>query len=135
MVVTVAEAARAAGAHGFVLVSSAGADPQGSTFYLRVKGEVEASVSALGFERVDILQPGLLRAPRTSERRLRERLAIAASPLTDRLLHGRLRRYRSIDARLVAAAALQFTREKRPGRFVHEYDAIVRAAARLDGRS
>ena len=131
LVVTVAQASCEAGASRFVLVSSVAADVQGSTFYLRVKGDVEAAVSALGFERIDILRPGLLVGPRGGERRIREQLAIVASPLTDRLLHGSRRRFRSIDARHVASAALQFTREIEPGRFVHEYDAITRAAARL----
>ena len=43
------------------------------------------------------------------------------------------RRYRSIDARTVASAALQFACEKAPGRFVHDNDAILRAARRAEG--
>jgi uncharacterized protein YbjT (DUF2867 family) len=132
LVLKVAEGACKGGARRFVLVSSVGASPSAGTFYLKVKGEVEAAVSALGFERLDILRPGLLRAKRGGTRRFGERLAILASPVTDAALHGSLRRYRSIDAREVAAAALQLTRELEPGRFVHEHDAIRRAADRLE---
>ena len=132
LVLRVARAAKAAGASHFVLVSSVGANSMGKGFYLRVKGEVEAALTALRFRRLDILRPGLLRGPRANDRRPLERLALLASPLADLLLHGDKRRYRSIDARTVAAAALQLTREKAAGRFVHENESIVRAARRLE---
>ncbi len=98
-----------------------------------MKGETEAAVTKLSFRRLDILRPGLLRGSRSADRRLGERLAIMPSPLTDRLLHGDSRRYRSIDARIVAAAAVQCSREKAQGRWIHDNDAILRAACRLDG--
>jgi uncharacterized protein YbjT (DUF2867 family) len=133
LVVQLATAAKDAGASHFVLVSSAGANAMDKAFYLRVKGEVEAALAKLRFRRLDILRPGLLRGPRAHDRRALERLALLASPLTDLLLHGDKRRYRSIDARTVAAAALQLTGEKAAGRFVHENESIARAARRLEG--
>jgi uncharacterized protein YbjT (DUF2867 family) len=133
LVLRLAGVAKEAGASHFVLVSSVGANAMGKSFYLRVKGEVETAVTNLKFRRLDILRPGLLRGPRSSDRRPLERLAMLASPLADLLLHGSKRRYRSIDARTVAAAALQLTGEKAAGRFVHEHDAIVRAARRFAG--
>jgi len=132
LVVRLASAARKAGVSHFVLVSAVGANATGKALYLRVKGEVEAAVTALRFKRLDILRPGLLRGRRANDRRPLERLALLASPLADLLLHGDKRRYRSIDARTVAAAALQLTREKAAGRFVHEHESIVRAARRLE---
>jgi uncharacterized protein YbjT (DUF2867 family) len=133
LVLQLAAAARDAGASHFVLVSSVGADALSKTFYLRVKGEVEAALAKLRFRRLDILRPGLLRGRRTGDRRPLERLAQLAAPLADLALHRSKRRYRSIDASVVAAAALQLTGEKAAGRFVHEHDAIVRAARRLGG--
>ena len=133
LVLRVARAAKEAGARNFVLVSSVGADRASRAFYLRVKGEVEAAVRQIGFHRLDILRPGLLRGPREGHRRLGERLALIASPLADLVLHGSRRRLRSIDARSVARAAIQFARDKAPGAAVHDNDAILRAARRLDG--
>jgi uncharacterized protein YbjT (DUF2867 family) len=133
LVLRVARAAREAGVRNFVLVSSVGAELSSRVFYLRVKAEVEAAVRKLGFHRLDILRPGLLRGPRGDDRRPGERFAIMASPLTDLLLHGSRRRLRSIDARLVARAGLQCAREKARGSFVHDNDSIRRAARRLDG--
>ncbi len=135
LVLELAVAAREAGVANFVLVSSVGANALSKTVYLRVKGEVEAALAKLRFHRLDILRPGLLRGRRERSGRPLERLAILASPLSDLVFHGPRRRYRSIDARTVAAAALQLAREKAAGRFVHEHDAIVRAARRLSGAS
>jgi len=132
LVITVGESAREAGASHFVLVSSVGADLASKTFYLRVKAETEAAMTKLKFRRLDILRPGLLRGKRGGERRLLERFGILVSPVTDHLLRGERRRFRSIDARTVAAAALQLTGEKAAGRFVHDNDAIRRAARRWE---
>ena len=133
LVLRVAQAAKAAGVSNFVLVSSVGADMASRAFYLRVKAEVEAALRKLRFHRLDILRPGLLRGPRSGDRRPGERLAIALSPVMNLFLHGDRRRLRAIDARLVARAALEGAREKARGTFVHEHDAILRLERRLDG--
>ncbi|ANU07521.1 NAD(P)H-binding protein [Paraurantiacibacter namhicola] len=132
LVLAVAKAAKAAGAQRFVLVSSVGADLATSNFYLRVKGEVERDIGKVGFDRLTILRPGLLRGPRGGERRVLERLGIILSPLTNLFLHGQYRKYRSIDGRVVARAALQACLDKRKGRFVLENDGIHRAAGELE---
>ena len=135
LVLNVARAARAAEVSNFVVVSSVGAGLGSRSFYLRVKGEVEAALRKLKFHRLDILRPGLLRGPRRGDRRLGERIAIWLSPLANLALHGSRRPFRAIDARLVARAALQATKEKARGTFVHDYDAIRRLEQRLDGRT
>ena len=128
LVLDCAKAAKAAGVPRCIAVSSVGADPASRNFYLRVKGEVEAALTALQFDRLDILRPGLLRGPRGGAPRPAERLAMIASPLTDLLLHGGLRRYRSVTAKNVAKAILQLAAAVPKGRFVHEHDSIIRAA-------
>ncbi|NXO64437.1 HTAI2 Oxidoreductase, partial [Phainopepla nitens] len=55
-----AELARAGGCKHFVLQSSRGANTQTRFLYLRVKGEVENLVQAVGFGHCTILQPVLL---------------------------------------------------------------------------
>ena len=125
-----ARAGVAAGARQLVLISSTMADSTSATFYLRMKGEIEEAVLRLGYTRVDIVRPGLLRGPR-AERRVLERAAQLSSPLVDLALHGQYRRYRSLPIELLARAILGLTQERAGGRFVHEYDAILRAAARL----
>jgi len=131
LVLNAARAARLAGARQFVLVSSVGADPAARTFYLRIKGETEAGLRAIGFTRLDILRPGLLRGDRAYEPRAAERIAQSLSPLADLLLWGKMRRYRSIGAGTVAAAALQAVRSEGEGAFVYEYPELRELAARL----
>ncbi|KAJ7317592.1 hypothetical protein JRQ81_003754 [Phrynocephalus forsythii] len=55
-----AKLAKAGGCRHFVLQSSKGADSSSSFLYLRVKGEVEARVQALGFDRCSIFRPAVL---------------------------------------------------------------------------
>ena len=128
LVVALGAAARKAGASNMVVVSAAGADRQSRSRYMRTKGEVEAALGALGFDRLDILRPGLLRGARPDDWRLAERVALAAAPLTDALLMGSWRRFGSIDARDVAGAALALALAAEPGRFIHDNDAMRRAA-------
>lgn len=132
LVVECGRAAKAAGIGHMIVVSSVGADRASRTFYLRVKGETEDALAKLGLTRLDILRPGLLRGPRT-ERRPGERIAMVLSPLIDPFLRGGLRRFHSIKADVVAQAIFALAREKAGGRFVHDYDAMLRAVRRARG--
>ncbi len=128
LVLATAEAAKRAGVPNMVLVSAAGADARGKSVYFRVKGETENALSRIGFKRLDILRPGLLRGERSNDRRIGERLGILAAPLIDPLLSGSWERFRSIDAALVAEAALGLAMRRAGGRFTHDNDAMRRAA-------
>lgn len=128
LVLATAQAAHRAGVPNMVLVSAAGADARSKSFYMRVKGEAEDAVSRVGFKRLDILAPGLLRGERVDDLRLAERAAIVAAPLIDPLLSGKWERFRSIDAALVAAAALGLAMRRAGGRFTHDNEAMRRAA-------
>jgi uncharacterized protein YbjT (DUF2867 family) len=104
LVLALASIARRLGARQAIVVSSVGAAARSSNFYLRVKGEMEAGVEALGFERCDFLQPGLLLGERSGEKRPGERIGQLLAPLYNPLLRGPLSRYRAIGADAVAAA-------------------------------
>jgi uncharacterized protein YbjT (DUF2867 family) len=128
LVLATAEAAKAAGVPNMVVVSAAGADKRAKALYMRVKGETEEALSRVGFKRLDILHPGLLRGERVADLRFAERAAIIAAPLIDPLLSGKWERYRSIDAGLVAEAALGLALRRASGRFTHDNEAMRRAA-------
>jgi uncharacterized protein YbjT (DUF2867 family) len=128
LVLAAARAARASGARHCISVSSVGASARAGNFYLRTKGDVEAGLGALGFERLDILRPGLLTGDRGGPARPGEALAMLAAPLTDMLLHGGLRRYRSISADLVARAIAALASADGAGVHIHEHDAIIALA-------
>jgi uncharacterized protein YbjT (DUF2867 family) len=132
LVLSCACAAKQAGIEHMIVVSSVGADVSARSFYLRVKGETEAALARLGFRRLDILRPGLLRGLR-DERRPAERLAQWFSPLIDLLLNGKYRKFRSIRIEALADAIFALAREKAAGRFIHEHDAIAYAVRRRGG--
>lgn len=122
-VLAFAAAARQGGATRLALVSSVGADPASGTFYLRVKGEAERSVAALGFAGLDVFRPSLLLGPRQG-RRPAEAVAQAVMPLLNPLLPTR---YRALDHRLVARAMLAAMRLP-PAHRVHHVADIPRLA-------
>ncbi|MBO9698142.1 MAG: NAD-dependent dehydratase [Sphingopyxis sp.] len=124
LVLAAARGARAGGTPHMIAVSSVGAAAKSGNFYLRIKGETEDDLAALGFERLDLLRPGLLRGDRPGPQRLGEGLATIAAPLTDALLHGSFRRYRSISGDSVAAAIVALAGQHGPGVHIHENDAI-----------
>lgn len=128
LVLATAEAAKRAGVPNMVLVSAAGADFRSKSLYMRVKGQTEQALSRVGFKRLDILRPGLLRGKREGDLRFAERAALIAAPLIDPLLSGSWQRYRSIDAALVAEAALGLALRRAGGRFTHDNEAMRRAA-------
>jgi uncharacterized protein YbjT (DUF2867 family) len=126
-VVAFARWARAGGVTTFVLVSSAGAAPGSRTFYLRVKGEAEEAVAAVGFPRVVVLRPGVLIGPRRETRR-GDAIAQRLMPLLKPLMAGPLRRFRAISADTVAAAMIAATATRDPGRHVWHNQDIEAAA-------
>jgi uncharacterized protein YbjT (DUF2867 family) len=107
------------GASQFLLVSSIGADAGSRVFYSRVKGRVEAEVSSIGFDGVQIFRPSLLLGKR-EETRTAEKLAGMVFKTLPFLFTGPLRKYRPIEARVVASAMLRIARENRPGVSIFE---------------
>ncbi len=129
LVLNAARAAREAGIDHAIVVSSVGADMSARNFYLRVKGEAEIALGKLGFRRLDILRPGLLVGPRENRRPL-EQIGMWLSPVTDLVLRGKYRQFRSIRATMVSDAILALAKAKAGGRFSHDHDAMVRAIRR-----
>ena len=130
LVLRMAQLAFDQGARHAVLVSSVGASRQSGNFYLRVKGEVEDELEKIGFDRLDVLQPGLLLGAR-AERRPGEALAQVLAPLGNPALFGKLRRYRAIEADAVARAIVRLLKSREPGQFIHLHDSIQHLS---DGR-
>lgn len=124
----VAELAVKGGGERFVLVSSVGADPGAGSFYLRVKGELERDVNAMPFEAVHALRPSFLLGDR-GERRVGEAIGVALARGVRGALLGGLRKYRPIEASVVAAAMIGAARRGAPGRHVHHFDEIHALAA------
>jgi uncharacterized protein YbjT (DUF2867 family) len=128
LVLAFAKAARDSGARHMISVSSVGAMPASSSFYLRTKAEVEHELQTLKFGRLDIIRPGLLTGGTRSDSRPGESVAIMLSPLTDLLMLGSLSRYRSTPSAKVARAIAALVAGTGQGRFIHENDEIIALA-------
>lgn len=115
-VLALAWAAQRHGARRFLVVTALGADARSRFFYNRVKGETEDALQVLDFSTLAIFRPSLLLGTR-AEFRLGERLGHVLLWLAEPLLLGRWRRYRAIEAAVVARAMLRCS-YGRPGRGV-----------------
>ena len=118
-VVAFARAAKQSGVRHFLIVTAVGADTRSRTFYSRVKGAVEVELTTIGFDRLDILRPGLLLGQRQS-RRFVEQVLQDLSPSIALITRGPWARYASISAEQLAGALLALCHETGPGVFYHE---------------
>ena len=96
-----AKKARESGATKISLVTSIGANADSKNFYLKTKGKLENEIKTMGFDSVNIFQPGLLLGNRDEIRPL-EFLGQYGSYLLNMTLLGPAKKYRSIDAKRVA---------------------------------
>lgn len=111
------------GANQFLLISAIGADSDSSIFYKRVKGDIEDSVSKLGYNAVKILRPSLLVGQR-EENRLGEKIGIIVMKILSVFLAGKYKKFRAIKAESVAKAMLAIAKNDTEGVSVYESDEI-----------
>ena len=114
-----AKKARESGANTISLVTSVGANADSKNFYLKIKGKLENEIKAMGFDSVNIFQPGLLLGNRDEIRPL-EFLGQYGSFLLNMFLFGSLKKYRSIQASKVANAMANSTKNNGINYFSYE---------------
>jgi len=102
----IASIAAANGVKQFIVISSIGADPGSRNFYLKTKGQMEQAVQKEHFQAVAILRPSMITGKRKEFRLAEEAGKIMFKPL-EKLLVGRLRKYRSIKAKTIAEAMVK----------------------------
>jgi len=118
-VMAFARAAKQSGVRHFLVVTAVGADTGSRAFYSRIKGAVEIELTTIGFDRLDILRPGLLLGQRQS-RRFVEQVLQDLSPAIALITRGPWTRYASISAEQLAGALLALCHEKSRGVFYHQ---------------
>jgi len=100
----VAKAASKNGVGAYALVSSLGSNAESSSFYPRIKGELDKAVQELDFERTRILRPSFLEGDR-EEFRLGEKIGIPVAKVLCKIPG--LRKYHPIKAKDVAKAMIE----------------------------
>src|ERR1700737_1165085 len=123
--VNAARACLETGCTNFLLISSVGADSNSKNFYLRLKGEVEEEVQRFPVKCISIFRPSMLLGYR-KEFRLGERIGQRGMKLIAPLLAGRWRKYKAIEARDVAAAMIEASKQNKEAFTIYEYDEMKR---------
>lgn len=122
--VKVAELAKKNGISTIAVISSLGAHANSRNFYLSVKGEMENQLIALNFPQTVILRPAMLLGKR-NEFRLGEAIGKPIFKAFGFLFHGKLRRYRPVEASDVAATMLRIANEPLAGLTVVQSEAMA----------
>lgn len=86
----------------FAVISSIGAKVGSSNFYLKTKGEMENAVLEYEIPNTIILRPSLIVGDR-NEKRAGEKFSILMMNLFNPFMFGRMKKYRSIDARTIVS--------------------------------
>jgi uncharacterized protein YbjT (DUF2867 family) len=100
-----AKAAKEAGVATYVLISGAMGDSSSRLAFVRMKGELEDAVKALGFTHTIILQPGLIVGDRQDSRPVEFALRTFANVLGS-VSRGALKNFWAQDAETIAKAAV-----------------------------
>jgi uncharacterized protein YbjT (DUF2867 family) len=108
------------------VISSVGANPDSSNYYLRIKGEMESGLMKLKFRTLIILRPSMLLGER-NERRTGEEIGKIVMKILGIFLIGRLSKYKGIEAKKVAIAMVRAINEK-TGTEILESDALKKIA-------
>ena len=111
------------GCSTFILVSSAGANSKSNNFYLKLKGEVEDAIKAVGLRSVYIMRPSMLIGDR-KEFRFGEKIGTPVMKAISFLLPSK---YKPIHGRDVAKAMMSAAKKPDEGSFIWEYRAIKRS--------
>ena len=115
--VNAARLCKMTGCEKFVLVSSVGAHSMSNNFYLKLKGEVEDAVKAVGLKSVHIMRPSVLMGNR-EEFRFGEFISKKLMSVFSFLIPAK---YRPIHGRDVAKAMLSSSRKEDEGFFIYHY--------------
>lgn len=108
------------GCENYLLVSSVGASAKSKNFYLKLKGEIEGTISGYAISSISILRPSMLLGER-KEKRTGERLAQSVMETFSLLIPAK---YKPIDAADVAQSMISISKEALPGVRVYEYEQM-----------
>jgi len=122
-VISAAKIAARSGAKKFLYISSIGANAQSKNFYLRTKGKVEEDLKKVFPNGLFIFRPSMLMGPR-EEFRFGEKIGKAFMRTFGFIFIGRLKKYRGIEASMVANAMILLAKSEKKGINIIESDKI-----------
>jgi len=117
------ELAKSVGVKAFSVVSAMGANSKSKIFYNRVKGDMEEGLQKIGFESLTIFRPSLLLGDR-KEIRSGEKWGGRISKAFSFVFVRKLKKYKPIQAELVAKSMLENAKNKTKGFTIIESDKM-----------
>lgn len=124
---TTAKIGIANGVQQFHVVTSLGADPNSSSPYLKLKGEIENELKNLPFKSLHIYQPSFLTGHR-QEQRFAEKILGPLMSLIEPFFFGKLSQYKSIEAKTVAKAMVNQSLKNQTGIYTYPSNIIKQLA-------
>jgi hypothetical protein len=118
----IAKKAQEAGAKNISLISAVAADSNSWNYYLKTKGMLEEEIIKLGFESINIFQPGHLTG---NKFRLDIVLADAISFILDPFLYGPFKKLRSISAKKLSVAVVKISLKAKAGINYFDYKDFI----------
>ena len=114
------------GVKRIAVVSSMGAAPGSSNYYLRIKGEMEQEILKLKFENIAIVRPSILLGER-KEKRIGETAGKIFMKVFHPFLLGKMKKFRAIHGKDVAKAMVAIL-QKEQVKNIYESDELQKIA-------
>jgi uncharacterized protein YbjT (DUF2867 family) len=108
----------------FLIVSSVSANANSKNFYLKLKGKIENALKKFSFNSISIFRPGQLLGKRNEYRR-GEALLQGITKFMSHFLFASLIKYHSIEAKYVAKALIEQSRQNNTGVHILEYKEMM----------
>lgn len=118
-----AELAKSHQVKNFLVITALGADSNSKVFYSRTKGQLQLHLKKTGLTALHIFQPSLLLGER-QEFRLGEKAATVLSPVISKVLKGKMKKYKPVEARDVALTMYEVAQIERTGNYTYPSDRI-----------
>ena len=129
--INLARIANDCGVKSISIISSVGSDPNSSFLYPMTKGLIEKDISKISLHHLSIVRPGIILGKR-NESRIGEKIGKVIFSLIDKLLFGKLSKYKSISADNISKAMIYQVVNSSPGVNILEYKDLINSSNSFD---
>ena len=129
--INLARIANDCGVKSISIISSVGSDPNSSFLYTMTKGLIEKDISKISLHHLSIVRPGIILGKR-NESRIGEKIGKVIFSLIDKLLFGKLSKYKSISADNISKAMIYQVVNSSPGVNILEYKELINSSNSFD---
>ena len=129
--INLARIANDCGVKSISIISSVGSDPNSSFLYPMTKGLIEKDISKISLHHLSIVRPGIILGKR-NENRIGEKIGKVIFSLIDKLLFGKLSKYKSISADNISKAMIYQVVNSSPGVNILEYKELINSSNSFD---